>query len=68
MVYAGAKGETAEQMARRFRSIRAWQAPHCTTAAGQLIRELNAGGTQRVSATVANRLWGQKDFKFLDHF
>ncbi len=69
MVYAGAKGETAEQMAQTLSLDKSVAGASLHAAAGQLIRELNAGGTQGAyQLTVANRLWGQKDFKFLDSF
>src|SRR4051812_14917745 len=69
MVYAGAKGETAEQMAGTLRLERSLTDGAVHAAAGQLIRELNAGGEQGVyQLTIANRLWGQKNYKFLDSF
>jgi serpin B len=69
MVYAGAKGETAEQMAKVLAIKGKLEGDALHTTAGELIRQLNAGGKQGpYQLTVANRLWGQQGFKFLDSF
>jgi serpin B len=72
MTAAGARGETATQMSSvlHFDSLPktdGGKAIH--TAMGQLIAQLNAGGKQGAyQLSVANRLWGQKGFQFLDSF
>ena len=67
MTYAGAKNQTAEQMARtlHFAGTQAMFHP----AFGKLVDQLNQQdqkGNYRLS--VANALWGQKDYPFLDSF
>lgn len=69
MVYAGARGTTAEQMARVLHYTLPQERLH--SAAGSLVRDLN--GADRAKAPpyqlhVANALWGQKGFAFLDGF
>ena len=69
MVYAGARGDTAEQMAQVLAIKGKLEGDTLHEAAGELIRQLNAGGQQgSYQLTVANRLWGQEGFKFLDPF
>ena len=69
MVYAGAKGDTAEQMAQVLAINGKLEGDTLPEAAGELIRQLNAGGQQgSYQLAVANRLWGQQGFKFLDPF
>jgi len=70
MTYAGARGTTQEQMAK------ALQFPTPTlsneqlhNAFGGIIRQLNEAGKKGgFELVVANALWGQKDYKFLQEF
>jgi serpin B len=70
MTYAGACGTTQEQMAK------ALQFPTPTlsneqfhNAFGGIIRQLNEAGKKGgYELVVANALWGQKDYKFLQEF
>ena len=66
MACGGARGDTAAQMARAL---------HCTLAEDELgpayaalDGELNAGGKTDYQLSIANRLWGQKRFPFLDSY
>ena len=67
MTYAGARGQTAEQMATTLHFGLPPQRLH--PAFGELIRHLNAGGKDRkYQLSVANALWGQKGYTFLPDF
>ena len=67
MTYAGARGQTAEQMATTLHFALPPQRLH--PAFGELIRYLNAGGKQRkFQLSTANALWAQKDYTFLPDF
>jgi len=67
MTYAGASGETAKQMAEVLHFSLPPEKLHA--AFGSLEKRLNAGGRKgRYQLTVANALWGQKDYKFLGKF
>jgi len=67
MTYAGARGQTAEQMATTLHFALPAQRLH--PAFGELIRSLNAGGKDRkYQLSVANALWGQKGYTFLPDF
>jgi serpin B len=67
MTYAGARGQTAEQMATTLHFALPAQRLH--PAFGELIRYLNAGGKDRkYQLSVANALWGQKGYTFLPDF
>jgi len=78
MTYAGAKGETETQMAGALHFPVAIKpdAETVTTshkqfhsAFGEIIKDLNERGAKdRYQLTVANALWGQKGFAFLDEF
>ena len=72
MTAAGARGETATQMSSvlHFDSMPKTDGGNAIhTAVGQLIAQLNDGGKQGAyQLSVANRLWGQQGFKFLDAF
>ncbi len=61
MTWAGAKGETADEMKRalHFEADQAGVA----AAAGELIGRLNAPG-QKVKLRVSNRLFGERSFRF----
>jgi serpin B len=70
MTYAGACGETESQMAKIL------QFPTATlsneqfhNAFGNIVRQLNQAGEKGgYELVVANALWGQKDYKFLQEF
>ena len=75
MTWAGACGPTEQQMAQTLHFAEcidpntpaAREAFHSTF--GQLIEQLNRQGRKGVyKLSVANALWGQKDFKFLESF
>jgi len=67
MTYAGARGETARQMAKTLRLPASGEAVH--GAYGSLQGGLNAAGEGGAfELVVANRLWGQKGFEFLPDF
>jgi serine protease inhibitor len=66
MTYAGAQGQTAEQMARTLH-FPADQPVHAAFAA--LNRDITAGGRNRdYQLYIANALWGQKGYQFLPSF
>lgn len=65
MTYAGARGETAQQMAEVLHFPPEQEPLHRTFAA--LTREFNAE-SEDYELSVANALWGQKDFEFLKPF
>jgi serpin B len=66
MTYAGARGETAAQMEKTLRFKP--QDPDLHAAFGQTIKTLEPGDKDGYKLTVANSLWGQKDFGFLKPF
>ncbi len=82
MTYAGAKGETREQMAQALcfptspdvlRKLGPDREPmtqeQFARAFGQIIKDLNArGGQDKYELRVANALWGQEDYRFLPDF
>lgn len=82
MTYAGARAETERQMAEAMWYPTSGQvleklsiagepmtAEEFAGAFGRIIRDLNAqGGTDAYELRVANAMWGQQDFAFLDAF
>jgi serpin B len=67
MTYAGARGQTADEMARTLHFTLDQQRLH-PAFAGQL-REWKAEGKKRsYQLSVANALWGQKGFGFVPEF
>jgi serpin B len=67
MTYAGARGETATEMARTLH----FSLPQDRLAAGyaELLRALRGGGEARsYRLSIANRLWGQRGQNFLEPF
>jgi serpin B len=67
MTYAGAKGETEKQMAQTLHFGLTQEKLH--PAFAELIKHLNATGDKRpYQLSVANALWGQKNFTFLPGF
>jgi len=72
MTYAGARGNTAKQMADVLCLPAAPDGPgqkQLHQAFGSIINNLNAAGSKgNYELTVANALWGQKDYVFLNDF
>jgi serpin B len=82
MVYAGARDATAEQMARALRyptepevlsDLGMAEEPmtpeEFAAAFGQIMRDLNEQGSEEAyELRIANALWAQEDFDFLDSF
>jgi serpin B len=67
MTYAGANGNTATQMAKVMHFDLEEQELH--PAFSDLTEELNERGkTANFRLAVANRLWGQEDYNFLQNF
>ena len=73
MTYAGARGETAEQMARALHFILEQEDLH--PAFNWLDRELAARGEgargkegEGFKLSIVNAIWGQKDYEFLESF
>lgn len=67
MTYAGARGETADEMARTMH----FPVPPDRLPAGyaELLRALHGGeGTKQYRLAIANRLWGQQGTAFLEAF
>ena len=63
MTYAGAKGQTAEQMAKTLHYTLESDKLHAAFAS--LIKEQNGAGTKRAyKLSVANALWAQKGYGF----
>lgn len=65
MTYAGAKGETAEEMAKVLHFALPPEELH--PAFGALLQQWNTPG-KGYQLSVANRLWGATGYKFLDEF
>ncbi|OHB79589.1 MAG: hypothetical protein A2W31_03250 [Planctomycetes bacterium RBG_16_64_10] len=66
MLYAGAAGATAAQMADVLHFELPQEQLH--PAMGELVRSLNDENRAEYRLAVANRLWGQQDYPFLDSF
>jgi serpin B len=69
MTYAGARGQTAEQMARVLHFTLPQERFH--PAAGALVRDLagqDKAKKRNYELHVANALWGQKDYGFREEF
>jgi len=67
MTHAGARGQTAEQMAKALHFVLPQDKLHA--AMGGLVRQLNEAGKQEsAKLIVANALWGHRDFAFLKPF
>jgi len=67
MTYAGARGETADQMAKVLCLPASGEDVH--GAYGALQNDLNAAGAKGAfDLVVANRLWGQKGYGFLPDY
>lgn len=65
MTYVGAKGETAKQMARVLRFTLPQERLH--QGFNELSRLLQSN-TKDYQLSIANALWGQKDYRFLKEF
>jgi len=72
MTYAGAKGQTETQMAQALRFPTSPVVPdrrQFASAFGKIIKDLNSRGKKgSYELTVANALWGQKGYGFLEEF
>jgi len=69
MTYGGAKGATSEQMAKALQFPMVIENEQFHKKFGSIIKQLNAQGEKGgYELVVANALWGQKDFKFLDEY
>ena len=82
MTYAGAKGQTGEQMAQTLCYPTAPEVlqklgltgepltqEQFAQAFGRIVKDLNSrGGRSKYELRVANALWGQKDYEFLRAF
>ncbi len=84
MAYAGARGETERQMAEALSfptgtklppenydgpARQGWGQKRFASVFGGIIKDLNSRGKKRgFELTVANALWGQKDYGFLKEF
>ncbi|MHC9540280.1 MAG: serpin family protein [Vulcanimicrobiota bacterium] len=67
MTYLGARGTTAAEMAKTLHFTKDTDKLHHTF--GALINDLNGRGSKDTyQLIVANRLWGQKGYKFLKSF
>ena len=66
MTYAGARGNTATQMAQTLQFPLPAEQLH--PAMGGLIDQLNDPAREGYSLNVANRLWGQEGYPFLPEF
>ena len=67
MTYGGARGETAAEMAKPL--VFTLDQDHLHPAFAALLAQLNEGGKNRgYQLSVANALWGQKNFGFLPDF
>jgi serine protease inhibitor len=67
MTYAGARGQTALDMAKTLQFP--FDGPRLNPAFNDLIQELNRRGQKRdYQLSIANRLWGQKDYGFQPEF
>ena len=65
MTYSGARGETALQMSRimNFQQNEKFHADY-----KHLLDRLNRGTEGKIKLNIANGLWAQKNFKFLDSY
>jgi serpin B len=69
MTYAGARGQTAEQMAKTLQFPITSERGKFHQAFGEIIKQLNAEGQKGAfELVVANALWGQTDYKFLPDY
>ncbi|MFH1730640.1 MAG: serpin family protein [Planctomycetota bacterium] len=69
MTYAGARGDTAGQMKTTLHLGAAPDDKALHDAFGKLVGDLNAAGKKgKFKLSVANALWAQRDYKFLEEF
>jgi serpin B len=75
LTYTGARGQTADQMAKILHwseddgQIRPWSSADLAVTLGRVIADQNhRGGQGHYELVVANALWGQKGFTFLADF
>ncbi len=65
MVYAGARTETALQISQ---TLNFQQGEKFHIDYSQLLKELVEGAENKIKLNIANGLWAQKDYKFLDSY
>lgn len=69
MTFSGARSETESQMRTALRFPSEYSAEQIASAFGALQKNLMAGsGKNGYELSIANGLWGQKDYKFLETF
>jgi serpin B len=66
MTYAGARGDTAEEMEKTLHFTLGQQKLH--PAMAELTRRLKPGKASKCRLSIANALWGQSGFGFLPEF
>jgi serpin B len=67
MTYSGARGQTAEQMAKTLHFTQ--PAEQLDASFATILKQLNSGGAKHeYQLSIANRLWAQQGYKFLDEF
>jgi serpin B len=66
MAYSGARGNTAEQMAAVLHFPKTQTTFH--SEMGAFIEDLNGSGGRKYRLAIANALWGQKGYPFLEEF
>ncbi len=66
MVYAGARGKTEAEMSEALHFRMEQEQLHRTF--GKIIGELNARSGKDIELTVANALWAQEGYPFLDDY
>jgi serpin B len=65
MTYAGARSETAQQMSQ---TMQFQQSEKFYSDFKRLLHMLNEGTDGKIKLNIANGLWAQKNFKFLDSY
>ena len=65
MVYDGSRNETAQQISQTMNFL---QGEKFHSDYKQLLNELNEGTESKIKLNIANGLWVQKNFKFLDSY
>ena len=69
MTYAGARGQTAQEMANTLHVARFFETDRLHAAYANLLRQWKGAGQKRkYQLSMANALWGQKGFGFLPEF
>jgi serpin B len=66
MTYAGARGETEKQMSQAMNFSLEQNIFHNNL--GALMDEIESDSSRNIQLSIANSLWAQKDYKFLDSY